>query len=167
MENSQESFQEKAKEYFDEKKYRTIIVGKDGYKSADDLKDAIDAVGEDNLSSEEREEILRHLKASNPKKEMLKAIDATKSNEKKAKLIAACWEIDMDCTDDFLFFVQLCCSDDFNVSLEALTVIENIDNAVKPEELSKARELVANAIKQQPENADLLADLLKIIKGKQ
>ncbi|HRD39001.1 MAG TPA: hypothetical protein PLC65_10250 [Bacteroidia bacterium] len=166
MENKPESFEEKAKEYFDEKKYRTIIVGKDGYKSNEDLEDAITALVEDKISTEEKEEILKHLKASKAKQALFKAIQTSKSDAKKAKLIAACWEIDLDCTDDFLFFVDLTCNEDFNVSLEALTVIESIENAIPANQLEQAQKQVTAKIKEKPDNIDLLVDLLQIIKDR-
>lgn len=167
MENSPESFKEKAQEYFDEKKYRTIIVGKQGIKNSDDLIEAIESLADNKLTADEREEALKHLKASNPRQALLKAIDEATSDEKRARLIAACWEIDMDCTKDFLFFVKLACSDDFNVALEALTVIENIENEISDKELEEAQKIVTAKIKQKTENIDLQVDLLQIIKDKQ
>ena len=98
---------------------------------------------------------------------MMKAIDEAESDEKRARIIAACWEIDMDCTKDFLFFVKQACSNDFNVALEALTVIENIENAVPPAELEEAKKIVTAKIKQKTENIDLQVDLLQIIKDRE
>lgn len=167
MDNLPESFEEKAKEYFDEKKYRTVIVGKAGIKSSDDLMEAIESIAENKITVEERDEVLRHLKASNPRLAMMKAIDEAESDEKRARIIAACWEIDMDCTKDFLFFVKQACSNDFNVALEALTVIENIENAIPPAELEEAKKLVTAKIKQKTENIDLQVDLLQIIKDRE
>lgn len=167
MDNLPESFEEKAKEYFDEKKYRTVIVGKAGIKSSDDLMEAIESIAENKITVEERDEVLRHLKASNPRLAMMKAIDEAESDEKRARIIAACWEIDMDCTKDFLFFVKQACSNDFNVALEALTVIENIENAIAPAELEEAKKLVTAKIKQKTENIDLQVDLLQIIKDRE
>lgn len=167
MANNDNSFKEDAQKYFDAKKFRTIIVGKDGYKSDDDLSDAITAYAEGGLSTEEREEVLKHLKASKAKKVMLEAITNAANDARRAKLITACWEIDLDCTQEFLFFVDLVCSDDFNVSLEALTVIENIENPIPEKELEQAVKKISAKIKEKPENIDLLVDLLEIIKHRQ
>ena len=167
MKKTPESFDEKAKEYFDEKKYRTVIVGKQGIKNSDDLVEAIELLADNKLTADEREEALKHLKASNPRQALLKAIDEAVSDEKRARLIAACWEIDMDCTKDFLFFVNQACSDDFNVALEALTVIENIENKIAPEQLEEAKKIVTAKIKQKSENIDLQVDLLQIIKDRE
>jgi hypothetical protein len=166
MKKTPESFNEKAKEYFDEKKYRTVIVGKQGIKNNDDLVEAIEALADNKLTADEREEALKHLKASNPRQALLKAIDEAVSDEKRARLIAACWEIDMDCTKDFLFFVNQACSDDFNVALEALTVIENIENEIGDNELEEAKKIVSAKIKLKTENIDLQVDLLQIIKDR-
>lgn len=167
MKKTPESFDEKAKEYFDEKKYRTIIVGKQGIKNSEDLNEAIESLADNKLTADEREEVLKHLKASNPRQVLLKAIDEAASDEKRARIIAACWEIDMDCTKDFLFFVKQACSNDFNVALEALTVIENIENAIDTGELEEAKKIVTAKIKQKTENIDLQVDLLQIIKDRE
>lgn len=167
MENTPESFEEKAKEYFDEKKYRTIIVGKEGIKNSDDLIDAIESLADNKLSVEERDEVLRHVKASNPGNVLLKAIEAAEDNTRRARLIAACWEVDLDCTDHFMFFVKQACSDDFNVALEALTVVESIENAIGKERLDEAHKVVTDKIKQNPATIDLLNDLAAIIRDRQ
>ncbi len=166
MKNKPDSFEEENQKYFDEKQYRTIIVGKDGLKTTEDIAEAIEALSDDKIGAEEREELLTHLKASNPKLALLNAIKATKNNAKRARLIAACWEMDVDCTDDFLFFVDLTCSEDFILSLEALTVIENIENAIPANQLEQAQKQVTAKIKERPDNIDLLVDLLQIIKDR-
>lgn len=159
MSKQSENCEEKNKEYFDEKKYRTIVVGKDGFKSNDEIQDAINALGEDSVTPEEREELLKHLKASNSLALIIESIGKTKSNEKKSKLISICWEIDLDCTSNFLFFIEQVCSDDFNVALEALTVIENIIQPIDQSILSEAQKMVNEKIKQKPVTIELLRDL--------
>lgn len=167
MKNKPDSFEEENQKYFDEKQYRTIIVGKDGLKTTEDIAEAIEALSDDKIGAEEREELLTHLKASNPKLALLNAIKATKNNAKRARLIAACWEMDMDCTDDFLFFVEQACSDDFNVALEAFTVVESIENAIGKERLDEAHKVVTEKMKQNPATIELLNDLAAIIKDRQ
>ena len=166
MKKKPDSFEEENQKYFDEKQYRTIIVGKDGLKSNDDIAEAIEAISEDKIGAEERDELLQHLKASQPKSALLKAINEANSNEKRARLIAACWEMDVDCRDEFLFFVEYACSDDFNVALEALTVVESIENAIGKERLDEAHKIVKEKIKQNPVTINLLHDLAGIIKDR-
>jgi hypothetical protein len=111
-EQEQDNFEKENQKYFDEKKFRTIIVGKDGIKNIGDLKDAIDELAEGNLTPEEREELLKKVKASNPEKALLKAVSIIKDRAKKARLISVYWEIGLDCTSDFLFFVKQACEGD-------------------------------------------------------
>lgn len=166
MNKQPESFEEKNQEYFDEKKYRTIIVGKDGFKGNDEIQDAINALGDDEIMAEEREELLKHLKASNPLPLILEAITKAKSHEIKSRLISVCWEIDLNCSDHILFFAELACSDDFNVALEALTVIDNIEFISDNTVLKNAEKIVNEKIKMKPVTSELLMDLKKIISAK-
>lgn len=156
----EDSFEEENKKYFDEKNYRTIIVGKDGIKNQDDLREAMEALAEGKLSVEDRDEVLKQLKASNSKQLLLKSAESEKSMAKKARLISACWEIELDCADHFLFFVKQAIEGDYMVAMECLTVIENIESEVPSEELEKAAQLLSNKINDNSENAPMLEEIL-------
>lgn len=157
---SEDSFEEENKKYFDEKKYRTIIIGKDGIKNQDDLTEAIEALAEGKLNVEERDELLNKVKASNPEKTLLKAVSSVKDRTKKASLISIYWEIGLDCTSDFLFFVKQACEGDYMIAMECLTVIETIENEVASADLKTAQQLLTESINGNPESAPMLEEIL-------
>jgi hypothetical protein len=160
--NQQEkdNFEEANKKYFDEKKFRTIIIGKDGIKNTDDLKDAIDELAEGKIAPEEREELLKKVKASNPEKALMKVISTIQDRAKKARLISVYWEIGLDATSDFLFFVKQACEGDYMIAMECLTVIETIESEILKEDLDQAEELLANTISENLDNAPMLEEIL-------
>ena len=82
MTQEKESFEENNQKYFDEKKFRTIIIGKDGIKDTGDLKDAIDEIANGKLLPEEREPLLAKIKASNPEKSLMQSVLSAKSAAK-------------------------------------------------------------------------------------
>jgi hypothetical protein len=155
-----DSFEEQNKKYFDEKQFRTIIIGKDGIKSTDELKDAIDELAEGKLAPEERDELLKKIKASNPEKALMKAISSVQDRAKKARLVSVYWEIGLDATSDFLFFVKQACEGDYMIAMECLTVIETIENEVPEADLNAAEELLATTISENLENAPMLEEIL-------
>lgn len=155
-----ESFEENNQKYFDEKKFRTIIIGKDGIKNTDDLKDAIDEIAEGKLLPEEREELLAKIKASNPEKALLKVVSSIKDKTKKARLISIYWEIGLDCTSDFLFFVKQACEGDYMIAMECLTVIETIESEILSADLKTAQQLLTERINENPESAPMLEEIL-------
>jgi hypothetical protein len=156
----QESFEENNQKYFDEKKFRTIIIGKDGIKDTGDLKDAIDEIAEGKLLPEERDELLNKIKASNPEKALLKVVSSVKDKTKKARLISIYWEIGLDCTSDFLFFVKQACEGDYMIAMECLTVIETIENEVPSADLKEAQELLTETLNKNPESTPMLEEIL-------
>lgn len=132
-------------ELFDEKQYSTIIIGDDiASKKNLDNADYITILVSPKTSREEKDEALIHLKENNAQAFMLSAISKTKKTEQKALVVAACWETGLDFSKDFLFFIDLICSNDFHVSLEALTVIQEMESVIDKEDLQKARELLNN-----------------------
>jgi hypothetical protein len=162
----QDSFEKENQKYFDEKKYRTLIVGKDGIKNTEELGDVINELMEGKVIPEEREELLNKIKASNPEKVLLKALTTVKDRTKKARLISIYWEIGLDCTADFLFFVKQACEGDYMIAMECLTVIENIENEVPAEQLKEARELLSDKINSNPESAPMLEEILNWVEGR-
>lgn len=162
-----DNFEAENQKYFDEKKFRTIIIGKDGIKDTGDLKDAIDTIAEGKLLAEERDELLNKIKASNPEKALLKVVSSVKDKAKKARLISIYWEIGLDCTADFLFFVKQACEGDYMIAMECLTVIETIENKVPDTDLKTAQELLAKTINQNPESAPMLEEILVWVEERQ
>lgn len=132
-------------ELFDEKQYSTIIIGDDTINKKDSVNaDFIATLVSPRTTREEKDEALISLKENNAQAFMLSAITKTKKPEQKAIVIAACWECGLDFSKDFLFFIDLICSNDFHVSLEAFTVIQEMETIIDKERLQKARELLNN-----------------------
>ncbi len=116
------------KKLFDEKEYSTIIIGNDG-ASKKDLNNADYAtiVVSKDTTREEKDEALKHLKENNAQAFLISAITKTKDPDLKAPLIAACWETGLDFSKDYLFFTELIGHEDFYVSFEAFTVIQETE----------------------------------------
>lgn len=126
-------------ELFDEKQYSTIIIGDDTINKKDSVNaDFIAVLVNPKTTREEKDEALISLKENNAQAFMLSAITKTKKPEQKALVVAACWECGLDFSKDFMFFVDLICSNDFHVSLEAFTVIQEMESNIDKEKLQQA-----------------------------
>lgn len=135
------------KKLFDEKEYSTIILGSDnaGKKDLANADYATILVNKDS-TREEKDEALSHLKENNATAFILSAITKTKDPELKAPLIAACWETGLDFSKDYLFFAELIGHEDFYVSFEAFTVIEEMEATIDIDTLRKAL-IILEAVK--------------------
>ena len=107
------------------------------------------------------EEIFKKLKDGNSHQLLVDSIRSAERTSEKAILTAACWESGLDFTNYFLFFVELACSDDFQLSMEALTVVENCEGTVDEATLKKALEMAQSA---KTPNEQLVHDLIENIK---
>jgi hypothetical protein len=146
------------KKFFNEKEYSTLIINRDGFsKKENDAADLVMSVIDKDRNREESDQLFTALKEAKAGKLLVEAIRNTDSSEKKAKLISACWECGLDFRQDFLFFVELACHQDFQVALEALSVVENIDAKIDHEILAKAVDITRTSKKGQSE---LIAGLL-------
>ena len=113
------------KKLFDKKEYNTLIIGREGFtESQNGIANLLESLFEQNLSREKSEEIFKLLKEANAGDMLVQTIKDSENNEQKATLTAACWESGLDFSKQFLFFVDLACSDHFQLALEALTVVE-------------------------------------------
>jgi hypothetical protein len=135
------------KKLFDEKEYSTIIIGTEG-GSKKDLHNADYATIVVNKDStrEEKDEALRHLKDNNAGAFLITAITKTKDPELKAPLIAACWETGLDFSKDYGYFVELIGHEDFYVSFEAFTVIQEMEAFIDNDTINRSL-AVLNAMK--------------------
>ncbi len=62
---------------------------------------------------------------------LIRAISEAKRDKKR--LLAACWEADLDCDRYISFFTDIILKDEFEVALEAFTVVENLKK-IEPEQ---------------------------------
>ena len=145
-------------ELFDEKQYSTIIIGDDVVGKKDLVNaDYIAILVSPKTTREEKDEALKKLKENNAQAFMVSAITKTKKPEHKALVIAACWETGLDFSKDFLFFVDLICSNDFLVSLEAFTVIQEImEQKIDATQLQKALEILKSVKEPNIEVTDAI-----------
>ena len=113
------------KKLFDKKEYNTLLIGRDGFtENQNGIADLLESLFEQNLSREKSEAIFKLLKEANAGNMLVQTIKDCENEEQKAILTAACWESGLDFSKQFLFFVDLACSNHFQLALEALTVVE-------------------------------------------
>ncbi len=128
------------KKYFDNKEYVTKIVG-----NTDD--EAISDIGNDKITSlislitkpenrDFKEETLLILKKEKAGDLLIIAIKKAKKD--KAVLIAACWESEINYSNELPFFIDLALDADYLVSLEAITVISTMEGPFKTEDVKES-----------------------------
>lgn len=139
------------KKLFDEKEYSTIIIGSEGMSkldttNADDITTLISA----RSTREEKDEALINLKKNKAQDFIMQAIFKTKKLDHKALIVSACWETGLDFSNYYLDFIDLINHSDFVVSLEAFTVIQEMETPIDTETLKKSLEkLSANKTPNQ------------------
>jgi hypothetical protein len=152
------------KKFFDEKEYVTLLVNREGFnKKENDIADLLESLCSSEIKRVEAEEIFSKLKTANAAKMLVDEISKAKTLSQKAKLCAACWESGLDFTSDFLFFTELAVNKDFNLSMEAYTVVENIEGTISEHELTKALEI---ALQGKEANEAIREDLIRNIKSR-
>ncbi len=152
------------KKFFDSKEYSTAIVGNDdNYQFTNLPEDKITLVidlltNPDN--KELKEEALLTLKKDKGGDVLISAINSPKAKKNKHHLIAACWESEINFSNHLDFFVELALNDDYFISLEAITVIENMEGPFKPEAIKEGiKKVKAKQKTITTEKAVLLNDL--------
>ncbi len=149
---------------FNEEEYSTLIIGREGFnKKENTTADLIEALLEKEISRQESEAIFSKLKEANSQKVMLDAIHSAQRVSEKAKIVAACWECGLDFTGYFLDFVKLAVHDDFQLALEALSVVESSEGVLDEKTLNEAME-IAQSSKSQ--NTELVHDLIENVKSR-
>jgi hypothetical protein len=131
------------KKLFDKNEYNTLIIGREGFtKGENDIADVLESLFEKDITRAMREAIFAQLKEMNAVDMLVNTIKVTKSREQQAILTEACWESGLDFKDQYLFFVELACTDHFQLAHEAITVLEY--NETRPTEavMKKALEMV-------------------------
>ena len=128
----EEEKKEDLKKYFDPKEYITKIVGKD------DAEEEMPAVNEDKVNTliklitdtanrDIKEQALLTLKKEKGEELLLVAIASPQAKENRYKLVAACWESEINFSKYLPFFILLALDEDYLVSLEAITVISTME----------------------------------------
>ena len=124
---------------FDEKEYATIIIGSEGMSKKDTSNaDFVTTLVSSKSTREEKDEALIALKENNAQSFVLNAIAKTKNLSQKALLIAACWETGLDFSKDYQVFIDLIAHENFLVSFEAFTVIQEMEAEIDAETLKSS-----------------------------
>ncbi|MBA3683569.1 MAG: hypothetical protein H0W73_20745 [Bacteroidetes bacterium] len=152
------------KKLFNEEEYSTLIIKREGFnKKENNTADLLESLLEKEITRQESEEIFLKLKETNSIEIMVDAIKKAQRTEEKTILAAACWESCLDFSKYFLFFTELTCSDNFLLSMEALTVVEYIEGTIDESTLTKALEIAQNT---KSKNKELIEDLITNIKSR-
>ena len=148
---------------FDEKEYSTIIIGSEGMTKKDaNNADYVTVLVSHKSSREEKDEALIALKENKAQNFMISAISKTKNPEQKAILIAACWETGLDFSKDYLTFINLIGHENFHVSFEAFTVIQEMEAEIDSDTLKKSLDILKNV----KEPGISVNDAIEFIEGK-
>ncbi len=158
------------KKYFDNKEYSTAIVGAEGEiaipASNEDKITTVIALLTDPKNKDVKEEALLTLKKEKGAHLLINAINSKKAKDKKHILVAACWESEINFSEHIAFFIELALSDDYLVSLEAITVIENMEGPFNAEAVKTGIQKVKEAQKNtSSERLVLLNDLADTLKN--
>jgi hypothetical protein len=152
------------KKLFDESQYSTFLVNRDGFtKKQNDSADLVNSLASKYLPRTEQEEIFAKLKELKAQDMLIEAIKTSANNGRKARLIAACWESGLDMSQNFLFFTRLACDNNFEVAMEALTVITSTDAKIDENILTSAIEIAQNT---KSPNTVLVEDLIENLRNR-
>ncbi|MCE3280235.1 MAG: hypothetical protein K0S44_2426 [Bacteroidetes bacterium] len=151
--------------YFNSKEYITTIVGIDQEHTPSPEKagkvSTLISLLTDPSNKEIREEALITLKKDNGGDVLLTAIASPESDGKKHILVAACWESEINFSKYLPFFILLALSDDYLISLEAITVIENMEGPFEKDHLTQGIKKIKEKQKSiSSERLVLLNDLV-------
>ncbi|HEY1040361.1 MAG TPA: hypothetical protein VGF30_13185 [Bacteroidia bacterium] len=150
--------EDSAEKYFDEENYSTLIIGADKNEGSAEENAGIAGLLIEGLK-ENKVGALRLLKEQNAQLALLNAIDSVTDTKDRSLLVAACWESGLDFTNHFDEFMKLLGDSDPLVSLEALTVLENIENFSSVSVLESGIKKLDKLIQSNHINAPLLEDL--------
>lgn len=162
----QENTNDDIQKYFNSKEYNTAIIGSDKgapQESPDEGKiSTLITLLTDASDKAVKEQALLTLKKEKKGAELLlMAIASPKSDGHKHTLVAACWESEINFSKYLSFFILLAMHDDYLVSLEAITAIENMEGPFEETHLQEGiKKIKAKQKGMESERAVLLNDLL-------
>jgi hypothetical protein len=163
MENSDD-----LKKYFDTNQYITKIVGEKEVNPPvnEDKITSLIALLTDPSNKNVKEEALITLKKEKAGEVLLQAIASPQSLENRHLLVAACWESEIDFSKYLPFFILLALDNNYLISLEAITTIENMEGPFEEEQVKDAIKKVKGEQKNiSSERAILLNDLIMTLEG--
>ena len=153
--------EERAEKFFNEQEYNTVTVGGEGAKSplAEEnfVKTLLNLL--DSGNPDDKESALDLLKKENAVDYLIEAIKTIQNNDKKAVLLAACWEAGLDFKGHHEFFMEHVLHPNPLISLEAITVLDTNRETIPKESLQGFIDKLGAAIDKNHDNTALLEDL--------
>lgn len=159
------------KKYFNSKEYATTIIGNtaDGVSAPVTSEDKISALISlltDPANKEIKEEALLTLKKEKGGDTLLLAIANPKAKDVRHILVAACWESEINYSKYLPFFILLALDENYLISLEAITTIENMEGPFTKTDVNAAIKKVKEFKKNiTTERQVLLNDLIDTLTG--
>jgi len=150
---------------FDQRFYNTMYISKADEEKAN--AEHVDMMVEllcDSKYKSSRQEIFNFLKKEPKAVELLMRGIVEAKGDKKA-LVAACWESNIDCTRFLPLFAEIVIRDNFEIAMEAITVIEQITGDVTPQQANELLAKVKESFTAQSETpkAALLLELVELL----
>jgi len=149
----------------DKKFFNTVYISKaDEEKANEDHVEALVELLCDTRYKSSRQEVYAFLKKEPKAVELLMRAIVEATGDKKT-LVAACWESNIDFTPFLPFFTEVAINEDFEVTMEALTVIEQITGEVSPQLATQLINKVqaGYAAQANTPKAALLLDLVDLL----
>jgi hypothetical protein len=155
------------KKYFDAEQYITTFVGEKGTTPVtDDKVTTLISLLTDPSNRDVKEETLITLKKEKGEEILLQAIASPKSLANRHLLVAACWESEINFSKYLPFFILLALDDNYLISLEAITTIEQMEGPFEEKDVKDAIKKVKSEQKNiTSEKAVLLTDLVMTLEG--
>jgi hypothetical protein len=152
---------EHTEKFFNEEQYNTVTVGgadhKSPLKEENFVKTLLNLL--DSGNPDDKDAALDLLKKENAVEYLMEAVKTTANSDKKAVLLAACWESGLDFKGHQNFFMEYALHANPLVSLEAITVLDTNRETIPQEELQGLIDKLNAAIERKHDNAALLEDL--------
>ncbi|MGZ4118082.1 MAG: hypothetical protein ACXVPY_11395 [Bacteroidia bacterium] len=159
------------KKYFDSKQYRTTLLGIDSEEiempvTKEDKITSLISLLTDPANKDVKEIALVTLKKEKGGDTLLLAIASPKAKNVRHLLVAACWESEINFSKYLPFFILLALDEDYLISLEAITTIENMEGPFVEADVKEAIKKVKAAKNNiTTEKAVLLNDLVVTLEG--
>jgi hypothetical protein len=161
MENKNQIPEIDPKKLFDEENYSTIVIKnneteepiENKKKSKPDLSKTILA-----LLEADKTELLKTLKNIKAQDTIIELIKTSNNKNLLPKLVALCWESGLDFEKQCNLFFDLSVGDDIYVSIEALTVLENIEKYNSLKELEEGIDKLKKAITSNHSNKIMIEE---------
>lgn len=152
--------------FLNPEEYNTIHIGGEADESENNRKTLSNLISllTDANKKELKEDALKLLKEKGGIELLIAAIKNVDLKEHKCKLIAACWEAGIDGSPYITMFVDLAIKEDYLTSLEALTVIENMEGPFAENVLKECQAKIEKALQsEQSEKQGLIKGLLEVV----